>query len=231
MTSRTRDLPLLLIVPPAVVVVTLLGLHSVWATFLTYHLGICVLGPLLAVVVFGRRSWHEYTEEVGLSGGRRRDGIRMGLLLGATMAGAQIAALVWGEEIFFADERVIESLTSWGAGPAQAGPLLLIMLVLNGPAEELYWRGYVHHRLGGLADRRLAVAIAAAAYASYHGVTIYALFGSLPVAALFLAVVFGAGCFWGWLRERYGNTWPALLSHGGATLGYMFVYWDRFVCG
>ena len=51
----------------------------------------------------------------------------------------------------------------------------------------------------------------------------------LPVAALFLAVVCGAGCFGGWLRERYGNVWPAMLCHGGATLGYMFIYWDRYV--
>jgi len=215
---------LLLCVPPMVVVITLLVLHNVWATFLIYHLGICVFGPLLAT---GDR--HRYAAAVGLSGGRSRAGIRTGLLLGAAMASVQIIALTWGADVFFADERVIDSLASWGAGPEQAGPLLLIMLGLNGPAEELYWRGYVHHRLSVLHNRRHTIAIAAVAYASYHGVTIYALFGSLSVAALFLTVVWGAGCVWGGLRERYGNTWPALLSHGGATLGYMFVYWDRYV--
>ncbi|MBU0742952.1 CPBP family intramembrane metalloprotease [bacterium] len=229
MTARAAGLPLVLLVPPAVVVVTLLVPHSVWATFVGYHLGICVLAPMFAAVVSGRRSWRAYAGEVGLSGGRVREGVRTGLILGAVMAAVQIVALVWGADVFFADERVTESLSSWGAGPAQAGPLLLIMLVLNGPAEELYWRGYVHGRLGGMRGRRLAIAVAALAYASYHGVTIYALFGSLPVAASFFAAVWGAGCFWGWLRERYGNVWPALLAHGGATLGYMFVYWDRYV--
>ena len=199
----------------------MLVLRNVWATFLLYHLGICVVIPLL---VAGRG----YAGVVGLSGGRTRDGVRAGLILGASMAAAQVAALLWGADIFFADERVVESLNAWGAGPEQAGPLLLIMLVLNGPAEELYWRGFVHGRLGGLA-RRPAVALAALAYASYHGVTIGALFGSLPLAILFTTLVWGAGCLWGWLRERYGNVWPALLSHGGATVGYMFVYWDRFV--
>ena len=212
---------LLLIVPPAVVVVTLLVLQSVWATFLLYHLGICVLAPLAAT----RRG---YAAAVGLTGGRTRVGVRVGLILGAAMAAAQVAALLWGADLFFADERVIESLNAWGAGPAQAGPLLLVMLVLNGPAEELYWRGYVHGRLGTMA-RRPAIALAALAYASYHGVTVAALFGSLPLAILLTTVVWGAGCAWGWLRERYGNVWPALLSHGGATLGYMFVYWERFV--
>ncbi len=221
----THERLLLLVVPPAIVVVTLLVLHNIWATFLIYHLGICVLGPLL---VTGDR--RRYAAAVGLSGGRTRAGIRTGLLLGAAMAGAQVAALTWGTDVFFADERVIGSLSAWGAGPEQAGPLLLIMLMLNGPAEELYWRGYVHHRLGDMRRYR-AAALAALAYAGYHGVTLYALFGSLPVAVLILAVVFGAGCFWGWLRERYDNVWPALLSHGGATLGYMVVYWDRFVSG
>jgi len=211
----------MLLGPPAVVVVTLLVVHNVWATFLLYHLGICIAAPM--VVARGG-----YAGAVGLTGGRTRDGVRMGLILGAAMAAAQVAALLWGADLFFADERVIESLDAWGAGPSQAGPLLLIMLVLNGPAEELYWRGFVHGRLGGMA-RRPAVALAALAYASYHGVTIGALFGSLPLAILLTTVVWVAGYAWGWLRERYGNVWPALLSHGGATLGYMFVYWDRFV--
>ena len=214
---------LMLIMPPLVVVTTLLVLHNVWATFLLYHLGICLVAPL----VVARRG---YAGAVGLTGGRTRDGVRAGLVLGAVLAAGQVAALLCGADVFFADERVVESLNAWGAGPAQAGPLLLVMLVLNGPAEELYWRGWVHGRLGAMA-RRPAVALAALAYASYHGVTIGALFGSLPLAALFTTLVWGAGCLWGWLRERYGNVWPALLSHGGATLGYMFVYWDRFVKG
>lgn len=215
---------LMLAGPPAVVVFTLLVLGNVWATFGLYHLGICVVAPLLA-------SGRGYPAAAGLVGGRVRDGVRVGLVLGAVLAAAQIAALRLGADVFFADERVVESLAAWGAGPESAGPLLVVMLVLNGPAEELYWRGWLHGRLVGSDGRPAVVAVIALAYAAYHGVTIGALFGSLPLAILFTTVVWGAGCFWGWLRQRYGNVWPALLSHGGATLGYMFVYWERYVRG
>jgi len=216
---------LMLVVPPATVVATLLVLRSVWATFLIYHLGLCILLP---AAVLGPRA---YARGVGLVGSRVREGVRTGLVLGAVLAAGQIAVLAWGADLFFADERVAASLVAWGAGPERAGPLLAIMLVLNGPAEELYWRGWVHGRLSGSPDRRRTIALTALAYASYHGATLGALFGSWLVALLILAAVWGAGCLWGWLRERCGNVWPALLSHAGATLGYMFVYWDRFAAG
>jgi membrane protease YdiL (CAAX protease family) len=45
----------------------------------------------------------------------------------------------------------------------------------------------------------------------------------VPVAVLFMAAIFAAGFGWGWLREKTGSVWPALLSHAGATVGYMIV--------
>jgi membrane protease YdiL (CAAX protease family) len=98
------------------------------------------------------------------------------------------------------------------------------MVLFNGIAEELFWRGYIHRRLEGFQARRVAIGTAALFYASYHALTIALLFRSFVVGPLFLVVVFAAGCFWGWLRERYGNVWPAMLSHAGATAGYMIVY-------
>jgi len=214
---------MMLAVPPATVIFGLLVLGSVWAVFGLYHLGICILAPALV-------ARHRYATAVGLSGGRTHAGFRAGLWLGAALAAAQFAALRAGADLFFADARVVESLSAWGVGPDQAGPLLLVMLLLNGPAEELYWRGFVHGRLATM-PRRRAIAQAAGAYASYHGATAGALFGSTALAVLVTVAVWGAGCLWGWLRERYGNVWPALLAHGGATAGYMLVYWDRYVRG
>jgi len=222
---RRAEAAFLLVVPPALVVFTLLAMGNVWATFLSYHLGACVVAPLLFETLRGA-SLRDHAARVGLTGGRTRAGIRDGLILGAILAAGQVAALGLGGDLFFANEKVVATLASWGAGPEQAGPLLLVMLALNGPAEELYWRGYAHTRLGG---GRAATVGTALAYASYHGVTLYALFGSPEIALLILVAVFGAGLFWSMLRERYGNVSPAALSHGGATLGYMFVYWDRFV--
>ena len=56
-------------------------------------------------------------------------------------------------------------------------------------------------------------------YASYHGLTVYLLVGDLPVALLFLVIITSAGFCWGWVREKTGSVWPALLSHAGAAAG------------
>ena len=51
----------------------------------------------------------------------------------------------------------------------------------------------------------------------------YILVASLPVALLFMVAIFVAGLGWGWLREKTGSVWPALLSHAGAAGAYMAV--------
>jgi membrane protease YdiL (CAAX protease family) len=63
-----------------------------------------------------------------------------------------------------------------------------------GPAEELFWRGFVQRRAGGLA--------AAAGYGGAHLATGNAtLIGAAAVA----------GIYWGWLR-RLGMSMPALIA-------------------
>ena len=67
------------------------------------------------------------------------------------------------------------------------------------------------------------MAVSTLAYTSYHTVTIGTLIPGWTVAAVFTLLVFAAGLFWARLRLRYDSVWPALLSHTGATLGYMAV--------
>ncbi len=218
----------LLVLPPAVVMVTLLVCHSAWATFLLYHLGICLVWPLLYSLLVARQPWKEHFRRVGLRGGRTRAGVMVGLLIGAVMAAGQWFGFMWLGPKILAGQRVLTGLALWGVDATQVGLLLGIMLLLNGPAEELYWRGYVHDQLVQRHPRPAVIAATALAYASYHGMTLMVLLGSWPVAAGLLLVVFGAGCLWGWARERYGCVWPALLGHTGATLGYMLAFWQRF---
>ncbi len=221
------DRILSLVVPPACVVVTLVGLHNVWATFLCYHLGICLLWPAFdshrrGLTVRG------HLRRVGLTGGRTGAGVVAGVALGCVLALGQWLGFAVTGNLLLDGQRIAAALSRWDVVPQRGGLLLLAMLLLNGPAEELYWRGDVHRRLHRW-PRRTAIAAAALAYASYHGVTLLALFGEPGIALALLAVVFAAGLLWGWLRERYGNVWPALLGHLGATVGYMAVYW--FCCG
>lgn len=221
-------MPVLLALPPLVVMATLLVAHSVWAVFLLYHVGVCLLWPLLDSRLVRRMSWGDHLRLVGLRGGRVRAGVIAGLLLGAVMAAGQWFGFLWLGSDLLARQQVLSGLADWGVHPDRIGLLMGVMLLLNGPAEELYWRGFVHTRLAGRGPRPKIIVLTSLAYASYHAVTLLVLMGSWSVAALLLLVVLGAGCFWGWLRERFACVWPALFGHLGATLGYMLVFWVRF---
>ncbi len=207
---------------PLVVVATLLLGRSVWLTFLIYHLGICLVAPAI----------HSRREGRGLRAHARMVGLRrVGLGLGAGL-GVGAAALVVGAFILFGDAwlagaDVRGALAAWGVTPRSLPLLFAVMLLGNGAAEELFWRGWVQAQLGRTRPPRHAIALGAAAYASYHAFTIGLLLRDRAVTALLTAAVFAAGCAWGWLRQRTGSVWPALLSHAGATAGYMAVLWWR----
>jgi len=65
------------------------------------------------------------------------------------------------------------------------------------------------------------IVLLALLYASYHAVTLATLVPSRPLAALMFGGIWGAGCFWGWLRWRTGSVWPPLLSHVGGVAAYV----------
>lgn len=217
---------------PLVVVGTLFVARSVWLTFLLYHFGICLAAPLLASR-FGRsgragrgdrhgRAWlRGHLGNLGL----RPRGRGLGLALGAFLALAIVAAFAaWGRA-FLGAGAPAAVLAGWGAEPASLPALFAFMLLGNGVAEELFWRGWLHERLRARRPRAAVIAATAACYASYHVFTVAALLRDPGVVALFSTAVLLAGAFWGWLRERTDSVWPALLSHAGATAGYMFVLW------
>jgi membrane protease YdiL (CAAX protease family) len=205
---------------------TLLVLHSVWWTFALYHLGVCVLLPFLHTVLWSRQRFGSHLETVGLAAprDRLRRGLAWGIGLGLFLGVGTVGAFSLWHEPFLAGRDIPAILESWGVDPARAPLMLAFMVLGNGACEELYWRGWLHRRLAAWPRRGAALAITAAAYTSYHGVTVAAFTASPAVVALFMASIFGAGLFFGWLRERFGTVWPPLLAHTGATAGYMAVY-------
>ena len=208
---------------PISVVICLQVFSNVFAVFTIYHLGFCLTLPALFNLRRRRFTFPEHLGNLGLTGPGTVRGLVVGLVLGAVLACGTILAFRWSHGFFLADHNVIPALADWGVTPANLPLMFWFMTLANAPAEELYWRGFLHTELAGRQPRTATILLTAACYASYHGVTVYLLMANLPVALLFMSAILAAGFFWGWLREKTGSVWPALLSHTGAAAAYMIV--------
>jgi len=222
-TIHAMNRSLMLALPPALVVAGLLVMHDVFAVFALYHVGACLALPAAVNLARRRMGWAGHAAAVGLTG----PGTRRGVLLGMVLAAASVALVLGVFAIRGADwlagNTVTDALASWGAPPDRWPALMLFMVVVNGPAEELYWRGFVATELAEARSRAARLLLPSACYASYHGVTVLLLVRSIEAAVLMLVAVLVAGLCWAWLRERTGSVWPALLSHTAATAAYMAV--------
>jgi len=217
---------LLMLAAPAAVTIILLLCHDVFAVFAFYHLGLCLLLPAVVNLGVRRRGWRDHLAALGLTGPGTGRGMLLGLGL-AVLTGIVI-------NLFFnltdgalpTRDALVDTLAAWGVGPTRYGPLFLFMALVNGPAEELFWRGFVATELADLPSRRWALLVPTICYASYHGVTVLLLAGSPGSAVIMLSGVLMAGGLWAWLRERTGSVWPALINHAAATYFYVATAWS-----
>ena len=209
--------------PPAVVVAILLLGRNVYAVFAVYHLGLCLLLPALQNIQRRGLTFSHHLAFLGLTGPGTARGLVVGLGLGVLLGAGTILAFRLFGEFFLAGHNVPEVLGQWGVNKKNLPLLFWFMTLVNGPAEELYWRGFLHRETSDRRPRFTTILLMAVCYASYHGVTVFLLVADLPVALLFMTAIFAAGSGWGWLREKTGSVWPALLGHAGATVGYMIV--------
>ncbi len=202
----------LMILAAASVVVCLEVFNSILATFIVYHIIICLLIPLLIAK-------RKYLKEVGL---KPINGIKIGILHGIGLIIIIFVGYLIFRDMILNNNAIQTILANWGITGLLIIPMTLFMIIFNGVAEELFWRGYAQPKLK--LSILPAVIITSVIYASYHAITIFSFlgFGALPIS-LFISV-FLAGILWGWLREKYKSIWPSLLGHALATLGYMLVY-------
>lgn len=134
------------------------------------------------------------------------------------LAGILIALFLWG--VFWVGDRVsslifdfarpeVDSIYSMKTGLPPAAIAVLLLLVI-GPAEEFFWRGYVQRTMEKLLDGRKwprdkAFLVTALIYALVH---IWSFNFMLVMAALV------AGCVWGFLYRLRPQMLPALIvSH------------------
>jgi membrane protease YdiL (CAAX protease family) len=99
----------------------------------------------------------------------------------------------------------------------QAAPWLigLLLLLWIGPAEEIFWRGFIQRRLAARIGPLLGWLIAGAIYALVH---VWALNLMLLLAAAL------CGLYWGAMYLRYRSVWPSLISHALWDVA-VFVLW------
>lgn len=89
---------------------------------------------------------------------------------------------------------------------SQSGQIFigLALLLLIGPAEEIFWRGFAQHNLSLEYGDLRGYLITAAIYALVH---IWSFNFMLIMAALI------CGLFWGWMYKKYKSIWPCIISH------------------
>ena len=129
------------------------------------------------------------------------------------LSGIFIAALLWG--IFWVGDRVSSWLFDFAGKQVNAiygmkageSPWLLtaLMLFLIGPAEEIYWRGYVQKTLSGRFGKNAGFISATLLYALVHA-------GSCNFMLVMAALV--AGAVWGALYRFFPERFSAIIiSH------------------
>jgi len=82
--------------------------------------------------------------------------------------------------------------------------IVLLMVLVIGPGEELFWRGFLQHRLESAYSGPVGFLLATAAYTAVH------LAGGNPILVLAAAV---CGLAWGWLYLRYRSMLLNVISH------------------
>jgi len=131
--------------------------------------------------------------------------VAAGLLYLVFFAGDRISAL-----LFEFSKPQVEGIysTKSQASPALIGVLLFLLI---GPAEEIFWRGFAQRRLQQHVGAWKGFLLTSAVYALVH---IWAFNFMLLMAALI------CGLFWGWMYLKYKSVWPGLISHA---------VWDLFI--
>lgn len=122
------------------------------------------------------------------------------------------AAVLYG--VFFVGDRISSTLfdfakpqvagiysTKTQAPPWVIGALLLFWI---GPAEEIFWRGYVQRRFSAKLGEWKGLIVATLIYALIH---IWSFNFMLVMAALI------CGVFWALMYRHYKSVWPGIISH------------------
>ncbi len=82
--------------------------------------------------------------------------------------------------------------------------IIVLMLLVIGPGEELFWRGFLQRRLGVSTGENTGFIIATLLYTGVHIFT-----GNMILVLAALT----CGIFWGWLYKKYNSMIINIVSH------------------
>ena len=132
---------LLAILAPAAAWFGVEVLRSAWWTIGLYQVGLCLAAPALESAARGLRP-PDHARLLGLDAAKRFPGGRTGVIAFGVLSSTAVAAFLLTVGSDWLDpDRLDETLRSWGVPPGQVPALLLVLALVNAPAEELFWRG------------------------------------------------------------------------------------------
>lgn len=183
-----------------------LGPLDFWA-WLALNIGILAVLSFAFDRGYGRR----LKEDLGSGLVRKLSiGILSAAALYAVFAVGRLAAL----RLFPFAASGISDVYALRAGVPALRVALLIGLVI-GPGEEIFWRGFLQERAAATTNRAFGFALAALLYTAVH------LAGGNVMLVLAAAV---CGVFWGWLYYRFHSPVLNIVSHTIWDLGVFVLF-------
>ena len=180
-----------------VVLATALWFVTFYLTWASFWIKISLSAAILATLSLGleprRQNLFAFNWRAVISGL-----LSAVVLYGIFWAGKQISALLFP---FSASQ--IGSIYDKGAGTSM-GTIALLLFLVTGPCEEIYWRGYLQRNLMERFGNGAGWALATTVYAAVH-------IWSLNFMLIGAAAV--AGAFWGALYWRLKALPPVIVSH------------------
>jgi uncharacterized protein len=206
---------------PVAIFVGLILFKNVFITFLLFHGLVCLGIPFINLFVIKKLDFQALKKSIGFI--KNVDAIKIGLLSGVISLITIILFFLLFKNSVININEITTLLSSWNIKKNHILLLLFIMIFANSVVEEIYWRGYIFSRMQNNFNALNTIIISSLFYASYHFITTANLF-SIPIGVFFTIIIYCAGLFWGWLKNKYESLYAPIISHFLADLAIMIIY-------
>lgn len=220
---KTISTYVLMLITPLAVVNSLSMFNNVFLTFFIYYILLSLVAPGIILFFVQKLTFKEALAFLGFSKPKLDPGMKAGLALGSFLFTSMIIGAYLLAPTFLANSDINETIDQWGISGAMMIPMAIAMLIFNGAAEEVFWRGFIQKNMDhiNIWARNFFITIL---FTSYHIYVIQNMLGILPVTVMFIALIFCMGFVWGWMRYYFDSIWPPLISHVFVTAGYLVIY-------